>query len=63
VEVRRWTAGPEHPVPAAERPGAARLYDDLLGGSNNFAADRALARTPLAGVPDAAVRWARPWPS
>jgi SAM-dependent methyltransferase len=35
-----------------ERPSAARLYDYALGGSHNFAADRALFRQLTATVPD-----------
>jgi hypothetical protein len=38
-----------------DTPSAARLYDYLLGGAYNFAADRALARKYLAGHPDARV--------
>ncbi|BCB83474.1 hypothetical protein Psuf_007870 [Phytohabitans suffuscus] len=34
----------------------ARAYDYLLGGSHNFAADRALARQMIAAVPDAKVQ-------
>jgi hypothetical protein len=36
-----------------ERPSAARLYDYLLGGGHNFAADRALAERFLLAQPDA----------
>lgn len=35
-----------------ERPSAARMYDYVLGGSHNFAADRALADQIVATVPD-----------
>lgn len=35
-----------------ERPSAARLYDYFLGGSHNFAADRAMAAQLLATAPD-----------
>ncbi len=35
-----------------ERPSAARLYDYFLGGSHNFAADRAVAAQLLATAPD-----------
>ena len=38
---------------AAEGPGIARVYDYMLGGSHNFAADRAAARQFLAQWPDA----------
>jgi SAM-dependent methyltransferase len=40
-------------LPAADGPGIARVYDYLLGGSHNFAADRAAARDFLARWPDA----------
>ena len=40
-------------LPAADGPGIARVYDYLLGGSHNFAADRAAAREFLARWPDA----------
>lgn len=36
-------------------PNVARIYDYLLGGKDNFAADRAAAGELLAAVPDAAV--------
>jgi S-adenosyl methyltransferase len=35
-----------------ERPSQARIYDYLLGGSLNFAADRAAARQLISMVPD-----------
>lgn len=35
-------------------PNVARIYDHLLGGKDNFAADREAARQLLAAVPDAA---------
>jgi SAM-dependent methyltransferase len=35
-----------------ERPSQARIYDYLLGGSLNFAADRAAAQELIAMVPD-----------
>jgi S-adenosyl methyltransferase len=35
-----------------KHPNSARIYDYLLGGSNNFAADRQAARTIVAGQPD-----------
>lgn len=35
-----------------ERPSVARIYDYLLGGSHNFAADRALARQAIQAIPD-----------
>ena len=37
-----------------ERPSVARMYDYYLGGSHNFAADRAAAKAMVAAVPDAA---------
>jgi SAM-dependent methyltransferase len=36
-----------------ERPSVARMYDYYLGGSHNFAADRAAARAMMAAVPEA----------
>ena len=36
-----------------ERPSAARIYDYLLGGSHNFAVDRALAGKMLEAFPEA----------
>ncbi|TDB75053.1 SAM-dependent methyltransferase [Micromonospora sp. KC723] len=36
-----------------ERPSVARMYDYYLGGSHNFAADRAAARRMMEAVPDA----------
>ncbi|MEV4482177.1 SAM-dependent methyltransferase [Micromonospora coxensis] len=36
-----------------ERPSVARMYDYYLGGSHNFAADRAAARAMMEAVPDA----------
>jgi S-adenosyl methyltransferase len=35
-----------------ERPSVARMYDYLLGGSHNFAADRALAGKTMVAWPD-----------
>jgi S-adenosyl methyltransferase len=35
-----------------QRPSQARIYDYLLGGSHNFAVDRAAARQLIAMVPD-----------
>jgi hypothetical protein len=40
-------------LPAADGPSIARVYDYLLGGSHNFAADRAAARGFLTRWPDA----------
>ena len=37
-----------------EQPSAARIYDYLLGGSHNFAADREFARQAIAIMPAAA---------
>lgn len=46
----------EPPGPVAgldvQRPSQARIYDYLLGGSHNFAVDRAAARQLIAMVPD-----------
>jgi SAM-dependent methyltransferase len=42
-----WVSGQD-----LERPSAARMYDYYLGGSHNFEADRALARTAVAQWPD-----------
>ncbi|MGC4896901.1 SAM-dependent methyltransferase [Micromonospora sp. DT31] len=36
-----------------ERPSVARMYDYYLGGSHNFAADRAAARAMVEAVPEA----------
>ncbi|WP_320067127.1 SAM-dependent methyltransferase [Micromonospora sp. RTGN7] len=36
-----------------ERPSVARMYDYYLGGSHNFAADRATARAMVDAVPEA----------
>ncbi|GGL96995.1 MULTISPECIES: SAM-dependent methyltransferase [Micromonospora] len=36
-----------------ERPSVARMYDYYLGGSHNFAADRAAARAMMDAVPEA----------
>ncbi|GAA1816678.1 SAM-dependent methyltransferase [Luedemannella flava] len=38
-----------------ERPSAARMYDYYLGGSHNFAADRAAAQQVQAVIPDVSV--------
>lgn len=38
------------------RPNAARVYDYLLGGANNFGVDREFARQLLLTVPDARVQ-------
>ena len=38
----------------ATRPNVARIYDYLLGGKNNFAADRAAARRLIQAIPDIA---------
>ncbi|HEX6077456.1 MAG TPA: SAM-dependent methyltransferase [Micromonosporaceae bacterium] len=35
-----------------EKPSAARVYDYLLGGSHNFAADRHFAEQAIAAMPD-----------
>lgn len=39
-----------------ERPTAARVYDYLLGGSHNFAADREMARKAMAVIPDLVIQ-------
>jgi SAM-dependent methyltransferase len=39
-----------------ERPSAARIYDYLLGGSHNFAADRAIGDQVRAAMPDTPVQ-------
>ncbi|WP_432838269.1 SAM-dependent methyltransferase [Dactylosporangium sp. CA-092794] len=39
-----------------DRPSVARIYDYLLGGSHNFAADRALARQAIEAIPDLPVQ-------
>jgi hypothetical protein len=38
------------------RPSAARIYDYLLGGSHNFAADREVGRAAIAAMPDVTVQ-------
>jgi SAM-dependent methyltransferase len=40
---------------STDRPSAARIYDYLLGGSNNFAADREVARQAVEAMPDLVV--------
>jgi SAM-dependent methyltransferase len=40
---------------STDRPSAARIYDYLLGGSNNFAADREVARQAVQAMPDLVV--------
>lgn len=35
-----------------DRPTAARIYDYLLGGSHNFAADREMAHKAMVAIPD-----------
>ena len=39
----------------ADRPSAARIYDYLLGGAHNFAADREAAAALIAAIPDVTV--------
>jgi S-adenosyl methyltransferase len=39
-----------------DRPSQARIYDYLLGGSHNFAADREIARRSIEAMPDLAVQ-------
>ena len=39
-----------------DRPSVARIYDYLLGGSHNFAADREVARAAMAAIPDLTVQ-------
>lgn len=49
-------AGPKPPVELhTDRPHAARVYDVLLGGKTNYAADRAAAEQALAALPSAAL--------
>jgi hypothetical protein len=43
--------GPEDAPLTASRPHIARVYDYLLGGKDNFAADRAVAEQILASLP------------
>ena len=38
------------------RPNAARIYDYVLGGANNFGVDREFAKNVLMAVPDAQVQ-------
>ena len=50
-----WPAGPVPPQGLdVTVPNVARIYDHLLGGKDNFEADREAARRLLAAVPDAA---------
>jgi hypothetical protein len=48
--------GPDTPVHLPERrvPNVARIYDYLLGGKDNFEADRAAAQTLIQIIPDGA---------
>ena len=39
-----------------DRPSIARIYDHMLGGSHNFAADRALAQQVIEAIPDLPIR-------
>jgi SAM-dependent methyltransferase len=39
-----------------DKPSVARIYDYLLGGSHNFAADRDVARAAMAAMPDVTVQ-------
>lgn len=48
----KMVLGPDLDV---HRPNVARVYDCLLGGKNNFAADRRVAASLLEAVPGAAV--------
>src|SRR6266699_4019394 len=50
---RAAVTGTQDGPPAADGPSIARVYDYLLGGSHNFAADRASAQDFLARWPDA----------
>ena len=50
-----WPAGPVPPQGLdVTVPNVARIYDHLLGGKDNFEADREAARRLLQAVPDAA---------
>ncbi|WP_176611841.1 SAM-dependent methyltransferase [Actinomadura sp. WMMB 499] len=52
-----WGTPPEHapgPAPDLRRPGLARVQDCLLGGKDNYAADRDLAGRLLEVLPGAA---------
>ncbi len=54
AEWMRWGAGA--PVELhTDRPHAARVYDFLLGGKTNYAADRDAARRTLLALPNAAL--------
>ena len=47
----------QHPLPDGidiTRPNVARIYDYLLGGKDNFAADREAARRLIEAIPDVA---------
>ena len=45
--------GSTSPIVDVERPSAARIYDYVLGGAHNFAADRAVAEQMFVAYPDA----------
>jgi hypothetical protein len=47
------TRDPQHAGVAMDTPNAARMYDYSLGGSHNFAADRAAAEALFQVLPDA----------
>lgn len=51
-QITRTTFGPDLDV---DKPNVARVYDCLLGGEDNFAADRQAAASLLEAVPGAAV--------
>lgn len=51
------SAPPRRRIPVGvdpSRPSIARVYDGFLGGKDNYAVDRAVMRTVLAAVPEAA---------
>src|SRR5579859_2861563 len=51
----RWThADPDYVLPEVDtsRPSVARVYDAILGGKDNFAADRAVAEMAHKAFPD-----------
>ncbi|MEV7630153.1 SAM-dependent methyltransferase [Actinoplanes sp. NPDC089786] len=52
-EGREWTAMESFD---STRPTAARAYDYLLGGDNNYESDRAMIRQALTFIPDLAVQ-------
>ena len=56
-----WThADPDYVPPDIDtsKPSVARVYDAILGGKDNFAADRAVAELAFKAFPDGSVAFA-----